>query len=263
MCKVIVITSGKGGVGKTTCTANIGIYLSRIGKKVAVIDADIGLRNLDMVLGLEELTGYNIVDVITGSINPMQAMISHSRYPDFYLLPASSKVPQNVISPNTMCRLVDELREHFDYILIDSPAGIENGFYSAVAPADEAIVVVNPEISSIRDADKIIAILREYKDMVLHLVINRINQKMVDMGEMISPSDITDILCTDITGLIPEDKSVIISSNKGLPVVETNSPAADAFKNIARRINGQVIQFSDLKEKESFLTKMTKKFMRG
>lgn len=263
MSKVIVITSGKGGVGKTTCTANIGISLSRLGKKVAVIDADIGLRNLDMVLGFEEMMSFNIIDVILGNVNPAQAMISHSRYPDFYLLPASAKTGDDIITPKRMCRLVDDMKDSFDYILIDSPAGIENGFYSAVAPADEALIVVNPEISSVRDADRITEILKGYKDLKIRLIINRINQKMVDKGEMISPSDISDILGLDIFGLIPEDRSVIISSNKGLPVVETGSPSADALKNIAKRINGQIISFSEMKEKESLIAKMTKKFMRG
>ncbi len=263
MGKVIVITSGKGGVGKSTCCANIGIYMSRLGRKVLVIDADIGLRNLDMVLGFEELTGYNIVDVIMNNINPSQAMISHSAYPNFYLLPASAKAPDDPVSPEKMSDLVMRVRNDFDYILIDCPAGIENGFYAAVAPADEALIVVNPEVSSIRDADRIIEILKERKNLKISLIVNRTNKKLIEAKEMISPSDITDILEADILGLIPEDKNIIISSNKGIPVVETNSSGAEAFRRITSRICGQAEEYEENLKKESLFARMTKKLLWG
>ncbi|MBR6801799.1 MAG: septum site-determining protein MinD [Eubacteriaceae bacterium] len=263
MAKVIVLTSGKGGVGKTTCAANIGIHLSKLNYKVLVIDADIGLRNLDMVLGFEEMISYNIIDVILGNIPAQSAIISHSGYPGFFLLPASAGTADTIITPTKMCGLVDSLRSEFDYILIDSPAGIENGFYSAVAPSDEAVVIVNPEVSSIRDADRTTEILRKYKDIKIHLIINRLNKKMIDSGEMVSVEDITDILGIDLLGIIPEDKNVVISSNKGLPIVETDSTASQALRNIACRLTGQVVRFSDLREKDSFFGRLTKKLMWG
>ncbi len=262
MGKVIVFTSGKGGVGKTTCCANIGIYLSKRGYKVLVIDADIGLRNLDMVIGFEELTGYDIVDVILGYADIHLAMVSHSKYPGFFLLPASARSPEEPISPEKMNMLTQRVRDEFDYILIDSPAGIENGFYAAVYPSDEAVVIVNPEVSSIRDADRILEILKEYKNIPVSLIINRANRKMMASGEMISPSDITDILNTTILGIIPEDKSVIISSNKGLPVVEGASDASDAIKNIADAISGTKTSHEETK-KESFFGRMTRKLLWG
>ncbi len=262
MGKVIVFTSGKGGVGKTTCCANIGIYLAKTGKEVLVIDADIGLRNLDMVLGFEELTGYNIVDVLLGYIDPHLAMISHSKYPGFYLIPASAKSPAEPVGPEKMNILIERIRDDFDYILIDCPAGIENGFFTAVSPADEAIIIVNPEVSSIRDADRIIEILKEYKDIPVNLIVNRTNTKMMSDGEMISPSDITDILGLRIIGLIPEDKNVIISSNKGLPVILGKSPAAAAIRNIARAVAGEDRQHAE-EIKEGLFTRMTRKLLWG
>lgn len=263
MAKVTVLTSGKGGVGKTTCAANIGIQLSLMGNKVLVIDADIGLRNLDMVLGFEEMISYNIVDVIMGNVPTESALISHSRYPNFYLLPASNSATTEVITPNKMLSLVNTLRDDFDYILIDSPAGIENGFYSAVAPSDEAIVVVNPEVSSIRDADRVTEILKEYKDLTVKIIINRANKKMMDSGETVSVEDITDILAAELLGIIPEDKNVVISSNRGLPVTGTSSPSAVAIRNISMRLTGQKVEFTELQEKENFFAKMSRKLMRA
>ncbi|MBE6038408.1 MAG: septum site-determining protein MinD [Anaerofustis stercorihominis] len=263
MSKVIVVTSGKGGVGKTTCTANIGIALSFLKKSVAVIDADIGLRNLDMVLGLEEKIMHNILDVISGKINIRQALIHDERYPGFYLLPASQHSPTNIINPQVMTSLVNDIRNDFDYILIDCPAGIENGFYSAVTPADEAIVVVTPEISSIRDADRITQILSLSENAKISLIVNRVNHKMIDSGDMISVEDITDILGITLLGVIPEDKSVIISSNKGIPVCATNSPVAKQFKNIARRITGSEVSIEMFRPKERFADKLAKIFSWG
>ena len=226
MGEVIVITSGKGGVGKTTTTANIGIGLAKLGKKVLVIDTDLGLRNLDVVLGLENRIVYNLVDVIEGKCRPKQAIIKDKRFQDLYLLPSAQ-------------------REDYDFVLLDCPAGIEQGFQNAIAGADKAIVVTTPEVSSIRDADRIIGLLEGSGLRDNQLVINRLRVDMVKKGDMMSVEDVTEILAIDLLGVIPDDESVVIATNQGEPVVGEASPAGKGYENICRRLTGEEIPVTD------------------
>ena len=219
MGEVIVITSGKGGVGKTTTTANIGIGLSRLGKKVMVIDTDLGLRNLDVVLGLENRIVYNIVDVIEGSCRLKQALIKDKRFPELYLLPSAQTKDKTSVSPEQMKKLIDDIRDDFDFILLDCPAGIEQGFQNAIAGADRAIVVTTPEVSAIRDADRIIGLLETSGIRKNELLINRLRIDMVKRGDMMSVEDVTEILAVDLLGVIPDDEQVVIATNQGEPVV--------------------------------------------
>jgi septum site-determining protein MinD len=219
MSEVIVITSGKGGVGKTTTTANIGIGLAKLGKKVLVIDTDLGLRNLDVVLGLENRIVYNLVDVIEGKCRPKQAIIKDKRFQDLYLLPSAQTKDKSSVSPEQMKKLTEDLREDYDFVLLDCPAGIEQGFQNAIAGADKAIVVTTPEVSSIRDADRIIGLLEGSGLRDNQLVINRLRVDMVKKGDMMSVEDVTEILAIDLLGVIPDDESVVIATNQGEPVV--------------------------------------------
>jgi len=219
MSEVIVITSGKGGVGKTTTTANIGIGLAKLGKKVLVIDTDLGLRNLDVVLGLENRIVYNLVDVIEGKCRPKQAIIKDKRFQDLYLLPSAQTKDKSSVSPEQMKKLTEDLREDYDFVLLDCPAGIEQGFQNAIAGADKAIVVTTPEVSSIRDADRIIGLLEASGIRDNQLVINRLRVDMVKKGDMMSVEDVTEILAIDLLGVIPDDESVVIATNQGEPVV--------------------------------------------
>lgn len=205
MSEVIVITSGKGGVGKTTTTANIGTGLAKMGKKVVMIDTDIGLRNLDVVMGLENRIVYNLVDVIEGNCRIKQAMIKDKRYSNLFLLPSAQTRDKSSVSPEQMKKLVDELREEFDYILLDCPAGIEQGFKNAISGADRALIVTTPEVSAIRDADRIIGLLEANDLKRIDLVINRIRMDMVKRGDMMSVEDVIDILAIDLIGVVPDD----------------------------------------------------------
>ena len=225
MSEVIVITSGKGGVGKTTTTANIGIGLAKLGKKVLVIDTDLGLRNLDVVLGLENRIVYNLVDVIEGKCRPKQAIIKDKRFQDLYLLPSAQTKDKSSVSPEQMKKLTEDLREDYDFVLLDCPAGIEQGFQNAIAGADKAIVVTTPEVSSIRDADRIIGLLEASGIRDNQLVINRLRVDMVKKGDMMSVEDVTEILAIDLLGVIPDDESVVIATNQGEPVVGEDSLA--------------------------------------
>ncbi|MGB7341294.1 MAG: septum site-determining protein MinD [Phototrophicaceae bacterium] len=259
--KVVTITSGKGGVGKTTTTANIGVALARLGKKTVVIDADIGLRNLDVVMGLENRIVYDLVDVIEGRCRLRQAMIKHKQFPDLYLIPAAQTRDKTAISPADMIHISDKLRNDFDFIIIDSPAGIERGFRNAVAPADIVLIVTNPEVSAVRDADRIIGLI-EVDNKPAHLILNRLNPKMVAKGEMLSADDVTDILGLSIIGIVPEDEHVIPASNSGIPVtLNEASRAGVAFRNIARRLNGEDVPLMELKpESDSFLKRLANLF---
>ena len=238
MSEVIVITSGKGGVGKTTTTANIGIGLAKLGKKVLVIDTDLGLRNLDVVLGLENRIVYNLVDVIEGKCRPKQAIIKDKRFQDLYLLPSAQTKDKSSVSPEQMKKLTEDLREDYDFVLLDCPAGIEQGFQNAIAGADKAIVVTTPEVSSIRDADRIIGLLEGSGLRDNQLVINRLRVDMVKKGDMMSVEDVTEILAIDLLGVIPDDESVVIATNQGEPVVGEASPAGKGYENICRRLRG-------------------------
>jgi septum site-determining protein MinD len=261
MGEVIVITSGKGGVGKTTTTANIGTGLALQGKKVVVIDADIGLRNLDVVMGLENRIVYDIVDVVEGVCRLRQALIKDKRYDGLYLLPAAQTKDKTAVNPEQMRDLCNQLKEQYDYVIVDCPAGIEQGFKNAVAGADRAIVISTPEISSVRDADRIIG-LHEASDIRdPELIINRIRIDMVKRGDMMNIEDMIDILAINLLGVVPDDESIVVSTNKGEPaVVDNKSMAGEAYRNISRRILGEEVPLIDLHGEESFMTKVKKIF---
>src|SRR5512138_2619494 len=234
---VATITSGKGGVGKTTTTANLAVALAMAGKKVVCIDGDIGLRNLDVVLGLENRIVYDLVDVVEGRCRLRQAMIRDKRLPDLYLIPAAQTRDKSSVSPSDMVRLADELRPDFDWIMVDSPAGIERGFRNAVAPANVVVVVTNPEVSAVRDADRIIGLIEAEEKGPARLVINRLNPAMVKRGDMLNANDVLELLAIDLLGIVPEDESVVASTNRGTPVVlDGKGRAGQAFQDIAQRL---------------------------
>jgi len=260
----IVVTSGKGGVGKTTTTANIGTALAMLGKKVVVIDADTGLRNLDLHLGLENRIVYNLVDVVEGTCRLKQAMIKDKRLDNLFLLPTAQTKDKTAVTPEQMFKLVDTLKKEFDYILIDCPAGIEAGFENAVAGADKAIIVTTPEVSAVRDADRIIGKL-ETKGLEDHqLIINRINYEMTKRGEMLDIDDMTDILAIKLLGIVPDDEKIVVSTNRGEPAVtDETSKAGQAYKNIARRLLGEEVPLLNLEEESTGFLGAIKKFFLG
>ena len=261
--RVIVITSGKGGVGKTTTTANIGAALADKGHKVLLIDTDIGLRNLDVVMGLENRIVYDLIDVIEGRCRVSQALIKDKRCPNLVLLPAAQIRDKNDVNTDQMKELIFSLKESFDYILIDCPAGIEQGFKNAIVAADEAIVVTTPEVSATRDADRIIGLLEAAGIKNPRLVINRLRIDMVKEKNMLGVEDILDILAVKLLGVVPDDENVVISTNKGEPLVyKGDSLAAKAFKNIASRIEGVEVPLLDLDVKMSILEKIKFVFKR-
>jgi septum site-determining protein MinD len=247
--KVLTVTSGKGGVGKTTATANLGAALAAEGAKVVCVDADIGLRNLDVVLGLENRIVYDIVDIVEGRCRLRQALIRDKRLPDLFLIPAAQTRDKSAVSPSDMVRLCNDLREEHDWILIDSPAGIERGFRNAIAPADVVLVVTNPEVSAVRDADRIIGLVEAEEKGPAQLVINRIRPGMVRRGEMLSPEDVLELLAVELIGMIPEDENIVTSTNRGIPVsLNGKSRAGQAFRNIARRLNGETVPFMEMED---------------
>ena len=247
MSEVIVITSGKGGVGKTTTVANIGTGLAAMGKKVAVVDTDIGLRNLDVVMGLENRIVYNLVDVINGSCRLKQALIRDRRHSELYLLPSAQTKDKTAVSPEQMIKLTDDLREEFDYVLLDCPAGIEQGFMNAIAGASRAIVVTTPEVSAVRDADRIIGLLNANEIKKTELVVNRLRYDMVKRGDMMSSDDVVEILAVDLLGVVPDDENIIVSTNRGEPAVaDENSKAGAAYRNITARTLGEDVELLNL-----------------
>ncbi|NMC54815.1 MAG: septum site-determining protein MinD [Chloroflexi bacterium] len=255
---VITISSGKGGVGKTTTTANLALALAANGKKVVCIDGDIGLRNLDVVMGLENRIVYDLVDVVEGRCRLRQAMIRDKHYEDLFLIPAAQTRDKSSVSPSDMVRLCDELRGEMDFILIDSPAGIERGFRNAVAPADKVLVVTNPEVSAVRDADRIIGLVEAEEKGPARLIINRLNPNMVKRGDMLNAEDIVELLAIEVIGIVPEDENVIVSTNRGQPIVTNpKSKAGQAFRNIALRLLGQQVPFMDLQEKVDFIQRLS------
>jgi septum site-determining protein MinD len=257
--KVITVTSGKGGVGKTTATANLASALAADGAKVVCVDADIGLRNLDVVLGLENRIVYDLVDVVEGRCRLRQAMIRDKRLPELYLIPAAQTRDKNAVSPSDMVRLCDELRVEHDWILIDSPAGIERGFRNAIAPADIVLVVTNPEVSAVRDADRIIGLIEAEEKGPARLIINRIKASMVKRGEMLSADDVLELLAVDLVGMIPEDENVVVSTNRGTPVaLDERSKAGQAFRNIARRLNGEQVPFMSMNDDGGFFGRLAR-----
>lgn len=257
--QVITVTSGKGGVGKTTVSANLAAALAMMGKKVVALDADIGLRNLDVVMGLENRIVYDLVDVVEGRCRLRQAMIRDKRFPELYLIPAAQTRDKMAVSPSDMVLVCDQLREEVDYVVVDSPAGIERGFRNAVAPADRVIIVTNPEISAVRDADRIIGLIEAEEKGPGYLVINRLKPAMVARGDMLSVEDVLDILAISLIGVVPEDDAILVSTNRGLPVAmnATNSTSASqAFRNIAHRLTGQNVPLMDLNKREGFFNRM-------
>lgn len=262
MGEVIVVTSGKGGVGKTTTTANIGTGLAMLGKRVCLVDADIGLRNLDVILGLERRIVYDIVDVVNGVCKTKQALIKDKRHENLFLLPAAQTKDKNAISQDQMVKLTDELRENFDYVIMDCPAGIEQGFKNAVAGADKAIVVTNPEVSAVRDADRIIGLLEASEIKDSKLIINRVKYEMVKKGDMLSNDDVLEMLAIELLGVVPEDENILISSNKGEPaVLSEKSASGQAYRNISRRITGEHVDLMNLEKTNGFFSKLKKLFV--
>ena len=256
MSEVIVVTSGKGGVGKTTTTANVGTGLAKLDKKVVLIDTDIGLRNLDVVMGLENRIVYNLVDVIEGNCRIKQALIKDKRYPNLHLLPSAQTRDKTSVTPEQMKKLTDELREEFDYILLDCPAGIEQGFKNAIAGADRALIVTTPEVSAIRDADHIIGLLEANGLKKIELIVNRIRMDMVKRGDMMSIDDVVDILAINLIGAVPDDENIVVATNQGEPLVGSDSMAGQAFMNICRRVIGEDVPLMDLAVSSGFFAKL-------
>jgi len=244
----IVVTSGKGGVGKTTTTANVGAALARRGHRVTLVDADIGLRNLDLVLGVEKRIVFDLVEVVEGRCQLRQALIRDKRFEGLSILPAAQTRDKDAVSEEQMAQVVDELADASEFVLIDSPAGIEHGFRSAMAGAGEAIVVTTPEVSSIRDADRVIGKLAA-RHLPVRLVINRIRADMVRTGEMMSVDDVCEILSSELLGIVPDGEDIIESTNRGEPVVLLeHSRLGGIYDKIARRLEGELVPFTRLEE---------------
>ena len=260
--RVIVITSGKGGVGKTTTNANIGTALARAGNKVVMIDTDLGLRNLDLLLGLENRIVYTIVDVVEKRCKLKQALVKDKKNPNLCLLAAAQTRDKSAVTEKQLKEICEKLKKDFDFILVDCPAGIEQGFQNAVAGASEAIVVTTPEMSAVRDADRIIGLLEAKEDIKSYkLLINRVRPNLVKSNDMMSVEDVVEILSADLIGIIPEDTGIITSTNKGEPIVnDEKSLAGQAYRNVAQRIMGNEVPFLDLEKETSVVTKVKKFF---
>ncbi|MED1917202.1 septum site-determining protein MinD [Brevibacillus sp. DP1.3A] len=257
----IVVTSGKGGVGKTTTSANLGTALALLGQKVVMVDTDIGLRNLDVVMGLENRIIYDLVDVAEGACRLPQALIKDKRFDNLALLPAAQTKDKSAVTPEQMEEIITQLKREYDYVIIDCPAGIEQGFRNAVAGADQAIVVTTPEKAAVRDADRIIGLLEREKIGMPKLVINRVRSHMVKNGDMLDVEDILDLLAIDLIGVVPDDDHIIKSANQGEPAVMNHeSRASIAYRNVARRLLGEAVPLQPLEEKAGVLHKMRKFF---
>ena len=257
--RVITITSGKGGVGKTTTTANLGVSLALLGQRVAVMDGDIGLRNLDVIMGLENRIIYDIIDVAEGYCRLRQALIRDKQLSELYLLPAAQNRDKSALTPEQVIGICDRLRDDFDFILLDSPAGIEQGFQNAVAPADEVIIIATPEVSSIRDADRVVGLLEQNHKPPPCLIINRVCLDLVKRGEMLDIPDVLDILAIKLLGIIPEDYRVITSANSGIPIaLDDETLASRAFRNVARRLVGQEVPFLVNSERDSLWKRLAR-----
>lgn len=260
MGDAIVITSGKGGVGKTTTTANIGTALALLGKKVVLIDTDIGLRNLDVVMGLENRIIYDLVDVVDQRCRLQQALIKDKRFEELYLLPAAQTKDKDSVKPEQLAKIVNELKQTHDFVLIDCPAGIEHGFRNAIAGADCAIVVTSPETAAVRDADRVIGLLEQHK-IPAKLVVNRIRAGMLRTGEILDVNDICQVLAIDLLGIVPDDDRVIAGSNQGEPVALNPSYKSGlAYRNIARRMLGDMVPLMVIDQKTGTLQKLRKLF---
>lgn len=257
--KVLTITSGKGGVGKTTTAANLATALAFLGQEVVCIDADIGLRNLDVVMGLENRIVYDLIDAVEGRCRLTQAMIRDRRFTNLHLIPAAQTRDKTAITPGDMITLCDELRPEVDWVIIDSPAGIERGFRNALAPSDEVIVVTNPEISAVRDADRIIGIVEAEEKEPVRLILNRLKPDMVKRGDMLSAEDVVDLLAIPLIGIVPEDEGVLVSTNNGMPVVlKEKSLAGMAFLNIGKRLLGEDVPIMTFNQKSGLFNRLGK-----
>ncbi|WP_261133078.1 septum site-determining protein MinD [Bacillus sp. Marseille-Q3570] len=260
MGEAIVITSGKGGVGKTTTTANIGTSLALLGKKVCLIDTDIGLRNLDVIMGLENRIIYDLVDVAHNRCKLHQALIKDKRFECLYLLPAAQTKDKSAVKPEQMKAMVTELKQDYDYVIIDCPAGIEQGFKNAIAGADKSIVVTNPETSSVRDADRIIGLLEQEEIEAPKLIVNRLKPHMMESGDSLDVDEIVSILAVELLGIVTDDELVIRASNRGEPIaLNPDTKASQAYRNIARRILGESVPLMSL-EQDKGLFKKVKQF---
>ena len=257
MSEVIVVTSGKGGVGKTTTSANIGTGLAAMGKRVVLIDTDIGLRNLDVVMGLENRIVYNLVDVVEGKCRVKQALIKDKRNSSLYLMPSAQTKDKSAVNPEQMVKMIEQLRSQFDYIILDCPAGIEQGFKNAIAGADRALVVTTPEVSAIRDAERIIGLLEAGGFSKIDLIINWLRYDMVKRGDMMSAADVIDILAISLIGIVPDDENVVIATNQGEPLVGNGTLAGKAYQNICYRVTGKEIPFLDFERGVSFWTRVS------
>ena len=248
--RAITVTSGKGGVGKTTLTANLGVALAMQGHRVVVIDADVGLRNLDMMLGLENRIVYDLVDVVEGRCRLRQALVRDKRLAELFLLPAAQTRDKSAVQPDDMVHVCESLREQYDFILIDSPAGIEQGFRYAIDPAYEILIVTNPEVAAVRDADRVIGLVEAEEKGSPRLIINRLRPDMVQRGEMLDIADVVELLAIDLVGVVPEDRAVLVTANRGRPLAfsKDSSLAGRAFPNIARRLQGKDVPFLTLRE---------------
>ncbi len=261
---VVTVTSGKGGVGKTTATANLGTALANSGQRVVCIDADIGLRNLDVVMGLENRIVYDLVDVVEGRCKLRQAMIKDKRLADLHLIPAAQTRDKTAVSPEDMVRIADELRPKHDWIIIDSPAGIERGFRNALAPADIVLIVTNPEVSAVRDADRIIGMTEAEEKDEPKLILNRVKPEMVRRGEMLRAEDVLDILAIELIGVIPEDEGVLKASNQGVPIaLNGRSKAGDAFRGIASRLMGDELPIEDYQSEAGLFNRLSRMVKAG
>ena len=262
--RVIVITSGKGGVGKTTTNANIGTALAKAGKKVVMIDTDLGLRNLDLLLGLENRIVYTIVDVVEERCKLKQALVKDKKNPNLCLLAAAQTRDKSAVTEEQLKEICEKLQKDFDFILVDCPAGIEQGFQNAVAGASEAIVVTTPEMSAVRDADRIIGLLEAKEEIKSYkLLLNRVRPNLIKSNDMMSVDDVVEILSAELIGIIPEDTGIITSTNKGEPIVnDEKSLAGQAYSNVARRIIGEDVPFLNLEEPQGVVAKV-KKFFSG
>lgn len=261
MSRIIVTTSGKGGVGKTTTTANLGMALARLGRQVALVDADFGLRNLDLLLGLENRIVYTAIEVVSGECRLEQALVKDKREPKLVLLPAAQNRNKEAISPDQMKQLIGSLTNAHDYIIVDCPAGIEMGFKNAIAAAEEAIIVTTPEIAAVRDADRVVGLLEAHGVKQIQLIVNRLRPTMVQANDMMSVQDVQELLAISLLGVVPEDERVIVSTNRGEPLVLAEEPslAGKAFDNIARRLEGEKVEFLDLHPvHEGFLARLRK-----
>lgn len=262
--RVITITSGKGGVGKTTTTANLSVALGVLGQRVVAVDADIGLRNLDVLMGLENRIVYDIVDVAEGYCRLRQALIKDKHVSELYLLPAAQTRDKTAVSPEDMIRLCSQMRDDFDFILIDSPAGIERGFRNAIAPADEVLIVTTPEVAAVRDADRIIGLVEAEEKGPASLIINRVKPEMVRYGNMLNTADVVEILAIDLKGIVPEDNAIIVSINRGVPIVlDDKAPAGLAFRNIARRLLGEEVPFLNIREMPNLIERLVRFVRQG